>query len=181
MYWFPRPPYVRYTLAALVLMAAIWLDIRPADTVLYPVARTDLPAGTELDDRSIEWRPLPAGVLPPPVVDGRLIRPVAAGEPLRASDLASDVAAAPTDWWSLELALPTGVVAGQPLRLVVLPVQGVDPPDPIPAIVVAPGRPGSGLGGGATRGLVAVPPEQAGVAAAAAAENRVTILIGSVG
>lgn len=181
MYWFPRPPYLRYALAAAIVVTAIWVDLRPTPTERYPFARTDLAAGTHVDDGSIEWRSFPAGFATPPPIGGPLRRSVDAGEPLRASDFASDVASAPDSWWALEVELPAGAVAGQPLRLVVIPVQGVDPPPPIPAVVISPGDAGGGLIGTGSRGLVAVPPEHAAAAATAVAENRVTVLLGSVG
>jgi len=79
----------------------------------------------------------------------------------------------------MEAVLPSDVAPGQELRLVVLPAQGIPPPEPIPAVVVSAPPGADGLRAAARHGRIAVPPELAATAATAIAEGRITVLIGS--
>ncbi len=172
---------MRYALVLCLVLAALWLELRPHPTERYPFARADLAAGSALSPSDIAWRDLPAGFLEAPSLDGALARPVRAGEPLRPSDFSTTDLDPPDGWWSLELDLPSDVVPGQQVRLVVLPSQGIEPPDPIPAVVVSAGSPETGPLATGSEGRIAVPPELAATAATAVAENRVTVLLGSPG
>ena len=184
MYWFSRPPYLRYALAAVVLMTAIWLDLRPAGTVQVPFAGSDIAIGDQPSTADIEWADVPEGVVPRPVTPNELAtttrfgRNIDAGDPILASDLVEQNNGVPADWWILAMDLPLDTRPGQNVQLVVLPAQGLDPPAPIPAVIVRPGRSDSGLfGSSAGAGQVAVPPEHAATAAAAVADNRVSVLL----
>lgn len=168
MFWLARPPYVRWAAALALVVTAFALDLAPPATVPHPFAAVDLPAGAEVTEEDVSFREVPAGLLDPvtlPFVTGR---PVAAGAPLLASDRAEGPPV-PEGWWSIELPVPAGTGAGTEVRL----VTGAD--DPVPGIVVAvPAADGFAE----PVALVAVPGDAAVAVAEAAADRRVTVLVG---
>jgi hypothetical protein len=177
VYWFSRPPYLRWAGAVLLIVAAAWVDLRPAATTPYPFARADLASGTAIDAGSVEWRQVPVGLLPAdPPLDGTVRYAVAAGEPLLPSLVAAGRPEVPEGWWALSTTLPEDVVAGQALQLVVTGF-GVAP-RAFPAIVVEPPPPHDPLGYDDPVGLVAVPGDSAATVAAAAADGEMSVLIG---
>jgi hypothetical protein len=188
VYWFHRPRYARYTFAIVLILTAVWLDIRPEDTVQRPFAGSDIAAGDDPAVADIEWRTIPANVGIDPIttedlaVAPRFSRSIQQGDPILRSDLARSDAGVPADWWILPFGLPPDSVPGQAVQIVVIPTQGVEAPPPIPAVVVrpAPSDPGL-LGSSGGIGQVAVPPEHAATAAIAAAANRVSILLSARG
>ncbi len=170
VYWFRRPPYLRWSLAALVVAVASLAELRGAPTVRHPFVTTAVPAGAEIPAEALELRAVPAGLLP--AVDpaaARAARRLAAGEPLLPSDV-TEAPAAPPGWWLVPMRLPDAVAAGRDVRVVLL-----DPPGDVPGVVVAPGGE-DGLG---TRlpGLVAVPGQGAVDVARAAASDQVMVLV----
>ena len=179
VYWFRRPPYLRWTAAALLVITATWLDLRPEPTVRQPFAAVDLAAGVSLDDTMVEWRSVPTGFLPPlENPQGIVLRAVAAGEPLSQSMLSTERITVPEGWWSMEVQLPTGAVPGQNVQLIVLGTAPDMNPWSIPGIIIAPAPEGDPLAFEELPGLVAVPAESATVAAAAVAEARVAVILG---
>ncbi len=176
MYWFRRPPYLRWATAALLLVTATWLDVRPQPTVLHPYAAVALEEGTVIEETMIEWRTIPADVLPDPGDPvGMVSRPVAAGEPLVASAVSPRRIVAPDGWWTLETRLPPGAYPGQPVQLIVL-TMGEAPQAIAGTVVAAPTA--DPLAFEDLPGLVAVPAESATIAAAAVAEDRVAVVLG---
>ena len=169
-------------------MGAVWLDLRPPDTVQVPFAGADIAVGDRPAAADVEWTDIPEGVVAQPVTRDELAgaaqfgRNVAAGDPILASDLVEQDSGVPSDWWILAMDLPFDTHPGQNVQLVVLPTQGLEPPAPIPAVVVRPAQNESGLfGSSAGAGQLAVPPEHAATAAAAVAENRVSVLLAIAG
>ena len=180
MYWFRRPPYFRWTAAALLVVLAIWLDVRPEPTELRPFAAVDLTEGTAIEEAMIEWRAIPAGLLPDPGDPvGTVSRSVMAGEPIVPSAIARDQVVAPPGWWILETPLPQGAFPGQPVHLVVLSQATTETPQAIPGIVISPASARDPLDVEEPAGLVAVPAESATRAAAAVAQSEVTVILGS--
>ncbi len=181
MYWFRRPPYLRWAAAALLVIAAAWLDLRPDTTVLRPFATVDLAAGTALDDTMMEWRSVPAGLLPP--VDdprGLVLRPVSAGEPLLPSTLSSERVPTPEGWWTMEVHLPQGALPGQSVWLILLPLSpGEDPLRVEGLVIVPPPVDQDPLAIEPEPGLVAVSGDLATVTAAAIADGRVSAILGT--
>lgn len=117
MYWFRRPPYLRWIAAAAVLLLGLLLDSRTTPLVRYPFAESTIAAGTAIEDH-IAWREIPAGVLPvwPGTVSGNSATEIAANDPLLPS-LVGDVTI-PTDWWAVALPLPSPVPPGTHVRVV---------------------------------------------------------------
>jgi len=182
VYWFRRPPYLRWAAAALLIIMAAWMDLRPQPTSLQPFAAADLDPGTVLDDMMIEWRSVPIGLLPP--LDdprGVVLRRVTAGEPLVPSVLSTERVPTPAGWWTMEVKLPAGAVPGQEVQLILLPSGPDDDPRSVPGLVIAPPptHPDP-LAIEPEPGLVAVPEDLAMVAAAAIADGRVSTILGAV-
>jgi hypothetical protein len=180
VYWFRRPPYFRWVAAALLIITAAWMDLRPQPTSLQPFAAADLDPGVILEDAMIEWRSAPIGLLPPlQDPQGVILRRVAAGEPLVPSVLSTQRIPTPEGWWTMEVQLPAGAVPGQELQLILLPAGPDDNPRPVPGLVIAPAPEGDPLAIEEPPGLVAVPAESATIAATAVAEGRVAVILGS--
>jgi hypothetical protein len=155
---------------------AVWLEVRPSPTALHPYAAIDLAEGTLIEETMIDWRTIPAEVLPDPGnPTGMVSRRVAAGEPLVPSAVSSSRIVAPEGWWTLETRLPQGARPGQSVHLILLGVE--EAPLAIPGVVVA--APATDLMAfEEVPGLVAVPPESAAIAAAAVAEAEVAVILG---
>ncbi len=155
---------------ALLVAFAVLVDLRGGDTQRRPFARSDLPAGTFLSEGDIEWHDVPSGLLPEPLLDGKVIaRSLARGDPITPSALA-DHRPPPEDWWSVELPLPENTVAGTAARVVV-----DDPPLATDAVVVSVAE--GGAFDASTTGLVAVPPQFADALARAAARGNAIVLL----
>ena len=176
MYWFRRPPYLRWAAAALLLIVAVWLDVRPSQTVSHPYAAVALNEGALIEETMIDWRTIPAHVLPDPGNPvGMVSKRVAAGEPLVPSAVSSSRIVPPEGWWTLETRLPQGAHPGQSVHLILLAVG--DAPLAVPGIVVA-APANDALAFEDLPGLVAVPAESAAIAAAAVAEDQVAVILG---
>lgn len=170
VYWFRRPPYLRWSIAALIVAAAAFAELRGSPTVRHPFVTAAVPQGTDITEDAVELREVPAGLLPPVEAAGaRAARPLSPGEPLLPSDVAA-TPAAPAGWWLVPMRLPDAVGAGREVRVVL-----TDPPADVPGVVVAAGSE-DGLG---TRlpGLVAVPGPGAVDVARAAAADQVMVLV----
>lgn len=180
MYWFRRPPYLRWAAAALLIVTAVWMDLRPQPTSLQPYAIVDLDPGTGLDDSMIEWRSVPSGLLPPlNDPQGVVLRRVAAGEPLVPSALSTRQIPAPDGWWTMEVQLPAGAVPGQEVQLILLPTGSDTSPQSVPGLVIAPAPADPDpLAIEPEPGLVAVPGDLAAITAAAVAEGSVSTILG---
>ncbi|NIA25221.1 MAG: hypothetical protein GWP04_06595 [Gammaproteobacteria bacterium] len=177
MYWFTRPPYLRWAGAVLIVIVAAWIDLRPADTVAYPFAAVDIASGASIDAGIIEWRQAPKGLLPTnPEIGGTARYAIAAGEPLLPSLVSGARPAIPDGWWALSTELPESVIAGQSLRIVITGL-GLGP-QAVPGIVIEPPPRADPLGYGDPIGLVAVPGDFATAVAASAAEGNLSVLVG---
>ncbi len=178
MYWFRRPPYLRWAAAVLLVLAAAWVDLRPPPTTPHPYARETIPTGTRLTDELLEWRRVPDGLLPEVEAAGWTTRTIQAGEPLLPATVDPAPPSAPEGWWALEVPLPAEVTPGREVRLVLLAAAPDLPPQTVPGVVLrvaAPHR--EVLGSSHPAGLVAVPATAAAAAAAAVAEGRVSVLM----
>jgi hypothetical protein len=181
VYWFRRPPYLRWAAAAILIVSAAWMDLRPEPVVSQPFAAVDLITGTQLDQTMIEWRSIPAGLLPPlPNPEGIVLHEVAAGEPLVPSLVSAERIPVPDGWWTMEVQLPPGSFPGQQMQLIVLPDHTSDPARSLPGLVIVPAPVEQDpLAVEPAPGLVAVPNEYAPTAAAAIAGGKVTVILGA--
>jgi Flp pilus assembly protein CpaB len=180
VYWFRRPPYLRWGAGALLIALALVGEFRTAPTVSYPFAAGPLPAGQAITNEVVKWRPMPAGLLPTPELDDRVTaRAVGAGEPLVPSLLVGHQAAVPDGWWVLPIALPGRALPGDRVQLVLVPVDPVALPITVPGTVVEAATSSDdpfSLAG--PTGLVAVPGDHAAEVAQAAGEGRVVVALG---
>ncbi len=170
MFWFRRPPYLRWVAAGGLVVVAFLMDLRDAAGEPYPFAARDVTAGESLDAGAVEWRQIPAGLLRQPDLTAAVAaRDLAEGEPILPAVLRS-VREVPDGWWAVPLAIPEQAAPGSALRLVVL-----DPPLVVDGVVVRAGAPGTF--GVPEAGLVAVPGEDAVVVAGAAVRGELTVLV----
>jgi len=170
VFWLRRPPYARWFVAAALVAAAAAIDLRDAPTQPHPYLTVAVAAGETIDDGLVEWRDVPAGVLPEvDLTTSIAARNLIAGEPLVPSDL-SATTAIPTDWWAVPLPIPGNPAPGTAVRIVL-----TDTSTTIEGVVVA-AAPQDGFAAQST-GLTAVPGKQAAAVAAAAIEQRMVVLV----
>lgn len=156
-------------LAALIVLAAFVIEIKPAAEVGHPFTVRTIEAGQQISPADIEIRSIPAGLLPPVTSLGYATHPIGAGEPLTAGAVTS-FPPPPQDWWLVTVPLPVRAVPGAPARIVTTGA----PPIVVDAIVATPGA--TDDFGGRVLGSVAVPPDAASVVARAAADGSLVVL-----
>jgi hypothetical protein len=166
--WLDKPPWGRWLTAAILVLLAVWFEARPDRTVPHPFASADIGVGESLDATNTIMRDVPEGLLPPVAGSGVARRPVRAGDPLSPADV-TDPKTSPLGWWSFPVELPSGARNGDRVLIVLL-----DTLETIEGVVSA-GPSSDPFGSG--RGSVAVPSERAAVAATAAVEGRIAILV----
>ena len=170
MYWFTRPPYLRWALAALIVLAAFAIELRPNPTEQYPFVAEPLSAGVRLTPEHIEWRTVPAGLFDMPLLEGAMTdHALNAGEAIQASSLTKE-SLAPEGWWAVPIQLPVDAPQGTVLRIVVL-----DPPLIVEGLVVRPQV--RDTFATSEPALVAVAPQAAEIVAAASARNELIVLM----
>ena len=171
MYWFRRPPYLRWAAGAAVVLFATIVEFAPTSTEARPFATIDLDPGHELSDSDVEWRQVEEGLFPLADMNGAITAAgVAVGEPLLPSNV-SRVPLVPATWWSVPVRLPEGVLTGTAVKLIVtdtgMEADGIisAPPSQDPFAIDS-------------TGMVAVPESDAGPIAAAETRRTLTILVG---
>ena len=174
MLWLDRPPYIRWAVVGLLVIASLWMEIRPTPTARHPYLARDVTPGEPVET-ALEWRDIARGVLEPVEGTGFARRRLTAGQPLLIGDTTDQATAAPTGWWLVDVTVPAEASAGSQVQLVILPSPGHRAIPPIGGLVTAV-RPGEYDGDGLI-GSVAFPPDLAATAAVAIAENRVSVLV----
>ncbi len=116
VYWLRRPPYLRWLVAASLVVIGLIVETGGGETERYPFAATAIAAGTDIAD-TIEWRTVPSGLLPAwqESVTGVAACEVAAGHPLLPG-LGGETEI-PAGWWSIPVPLPIAATPGTRLRL----------------------------------------------------------------
>jgi hypothetical protein len=171
VYWLPRPPYLRWAAAALLILGAFAWDLRSPAVELRPFASRPVRAGEVLDASAVAWRPVPAGLLAAPDLAGATAAvDLAAGDPLVAAVLRQG-AVVPDGWWEVAVEVGAHAAAGDEVMLVV-----VDPPATIPGLVVIPQQ-GDAYSLDYRPAVVAVPADSAALAAAAAAAGSLVVAV----
>ena len=171
MYWFRRPPYLRWAAAAAVILFATIVEFAPTSTEARPFATSDLDPGHQLGVSDVEWRQVEQGLLPLADLDGAVTAAgVMAGEPLVPSNV-SPVPLIPPSWWSVPVRLPEGVLTGTAVKLII-----TDTGHEADGVISAP--PSQDPFAIDPTGLIAVPESEAGLIAAAETRRTLTILVG---
>ena len=175
MFLLARPPRLRWVAAVVLVLAGLWADLRPDMTVEHPIARHEIEVGSEVTSGDVDMIDVPIGLFDAVELPLLAARPVAAGEPILASATSADTVTPPAGWLLVELAVPNGALPGGAVVAVVSDFES-DTPSSIEGIVVATGI-DDGLG--TALASCAFPADQAGIVAVAAAENRISVLIGT--
>jgi hypothetical protein len=167
-----RPPTFRWVAASLLVVVAMWADLRPETLDRHPFLLEDVPAGTTVDATMIEMRSVVPGNHPPldlPVVTQR---PLLAGDPLTGGAASVPAAEVPDGWLLVELAVPAGAEIG---ATVVVVVSDQDrEPVMISGVVTETGL-DDGYGGEIA--ACAFPPDDAAAVAIAVGEQRASVLV----
>lgn len=151
--------------AGLAIAAALTLEFAPHATVSHPFTEEPTSPG---QPPTVEWREVPAGLLPPPDLEGAVAaRALPAGVPLLPTDLTVG-AVIPSGWWTVGIELPAEAAPGTPVQIV-LPQQAT-----VPGLVVQM-READWASGSSPVALVAVPGEQV-AAVAAAGSDAIAVL-----
>jgi len=170
VFWPTRPPYLRWVAAAVLVVAALVWDLRGRSGVPYPFAAAPISPGAPIAESDVEWRTVPRGMLAMLDLSAPVAaRAIAAGEPILPSAVDAE-GGVPEGWWAVPVALPSAAQVGAEVRLITTDT-GVESE----GIVVAVGS--TDLLSIADAGLVAVPPDQATVIAAASAAGTLIVLV----
>jgi hypothetical protein len=175
VFFLTKPPLLRWAAATVLVLVALWADLRTDPTVPHPFALSDLAAGDTIELRDVQMRSVPPDLFDPvdlPAVAGRA---VGAGEPILASVLDPSSIDVPDGWLAVELGVPGGTGPGSHVVAII-----AHPESPAPTshrgLVVSVDE-GDGFGG--LLATCAFPPEAASAVAVAAAEGRVSVLTGA--
>jgi hypothetical protein len=170
VFWLSHPPYLRWILAAALIVGALAWEFQQAATVRYPFAQRAIASGEPIPEDTVDWRPVPQGLMELPDLSAPIAaRDLAAGEPIGPSAVAAKTVI-PDEWWSVPIALPAAALPGRPVRLVLLDLQ-----ETVDGVVVAAARPDPLSLSDA--GLVAVPGEHAPAVAMAAVAGTIAVLV----
>ena len=170
MFWLTRPPYVRWAVAAAIVVAALLWDVRGSAQILYPFAATAIAAGTPITDSLVVWHSVPKGAMKvPDLSDPIASRDIESGEPIVPSAVSGE-SMIPDGWWSVPVPLPGSAFPGTRVRLV-----GVETEFETDGIVVSVA--GDDLLSFSDSGLVAVPPGFAAVVAVASRDGTLIVLL----
>ncbi len=169
MLWLETPPWGRWIAATLIVVGAIWVEVRPEPSVPHPFATVDIAVGEEVGDWNTELRDVPSELMDEAPRSGFATVDIAQGEPILASHLGDRGRGVPRGWWQFDTMVPQQAVPGEEARVVLLDT-GVTV-----AAVIAQVAGDDPLGSG--MGSVAVAPEHAAEVAAAAAAGRTAILV----
>jgi hypothetical protein len=167
--WLQSPPWGRWIAATVIAVMALWVELGPDPVADHPFAISEIAPGDLLTTADVVWKSVPVGLFDPVSPDSVLTRTVDPGEPILASDVGNASDLMPTGWWIIAVDLTVGAKRGDRAKVVMLDTLTV-----ASAIVVSAATEDP-LGGLA--GAVAVEPDLAAEAAAAAAEGRLAVMV----
>lgn len=173
MYWFARPPWIRWAVSACLLVAAFTLEVRGPATTDHWFATADIEPGTPLIPDQFRAVRVPAGLFPPIEPHGFARTEIYSGDPLINGHVTDQHVRVPDDWWVIELSVPARLRVGQTVLLVVL---DTDTPTTVDGLAVTVTAASDPFGGTSTVGSIAVPSAEAAAVATAAATGNVTVL-----
>lgn len=174
MFWLRRPPYLHWLAAALLVAAALWVEVAPNTGALHPFLTTDLAAGDALTPDTWEMRQVPGGLFTPVEPAGWASVDLGAGEPLLASTMSAT--SVPPGWLVVSAPLPSHALAGRRATAVVIPAGSEGNPVTVEAVVVS-GPDDEAFGDGS--GALAVAPADVAVVSVAASQGRLVVGVSS--
>lgn len=169
MLWFEPFPWGRWALVLLIAAGAVFVEFRPDPSIDSPFAVTAIDPGDTIDSSNTEMRSVPSDLFDGALLGSVARRPIAAGDPVLASDVAASDSSVPSGWWVVAVTLPDGAQPGDRVRLVLL-----DSGNEVEGVVA---HPGSDDPFGAADGGVAVPSAHSAEVALAAANARLAVLV----
>ena len=168
MFWFGRPPVLKWLAAAVLVVGAVAVEFWPSSMVPVPYAASETAAGDPLD---VTWRMVPSGLISAPALTGMVAsHDLKPGEPITISDVRPPVEV-PSGWWALAVEVPVPLAPGSEIRLVIGEGGGS-----VPGLVMANSDTERFDVSGPTA-LVAVPGDDAGRVASAVAARQVVVLV----
>ena len=172
MFLLSRPPYVRRAIAAIVVLVAVMIELRPSTTERLPVAIVDLPAGVTVTESDVDWIDVSPGLGAPVDLPAVLSRTVPAGAPVSAADVDPSTIEIPGGWLQIELDVPAATQQGATVVAVMTP----STLDHTATGLVTQAPKDTGFD--ALTALVAFEPSDAVAVARAVAQGTVTVLLG---
>ena len=169
MFWLQSPAWGRQVAAGLLVVIALWVELRPDPFVEHPFATETIASGVALTSQNTETRRVPQGLLNQVELDSVAVRDIQEGQPITTSDLTARDSAIPTGWWIVTADLPGHARSGDRVQIVLMDSGRV-----IQGVVVASS---SDDPFAASSGGIAVAPEHASEIAVAAADSRIAVLI----
>lgn len=173
MYWFARPPWIRWAMSACLLVAAFVLEIGGPATTEHWFAITDIEPGTPLDPGQFRAVRIPSDLFAPVEPHGFARTEIRSGDPLINGHITDQFVRVPDGWWVIDLAVPARIRVGQTVLLVVL---NTDQPTTVDGVAVAVEATSDAFGGRSSVGSIAVPAAAAGAVASAAASGNISVL-----
>ncbi len=169
MYWLKPSLVIRRAAAAVLIVGALVWDLRGTPMVDYPFTVRAVPQGDPIEG-ALEWRSIPAGVLPDPASGGHARVDLERGVPVLAA-MTEAPPPIPDGWWSVPIDDAGHVAAGDTVMLV-----SSDPPLRVAGLVVTRQR-GDRFGGDYAPALIAVPEVDAPTVATASARGALVIAV----
>lgn len=120
MIWLQSPPWGRWLLAGLLVITALWMELRPDPLIDHPFAVMNISPGEEITTLNTDMRRVPSGLLDPPADGAVAKRPIAAGAPVLATDTGPRTSVVPSGWWVVSADVPRGAIVGDNVRIVIL-------------------------------------------------------------
>ena len=176
MYWFTKPPWVRWCLSALLILFAFGVELRQPTVQTHLFAIEEIAAGTALSPDLFRSQSIPSGLLAPVTPIGVAAATIRAGDPLLSGSIASPVTPVPDDWWALEIGVPAHVQVGDRLLLVLVSASPDGPPAVVDGIATSVARTADAFGATTNVATVAIPPDHVTAVATAVESSRVSVL-----
>ncbi|MGF1666761.1 MAG: hypothetical protein ACFCVC_10880 [Acidimicrobiia bacterium] len=173
MFLLARPPVMRWAAAAALVVAAMWLDLRPPAVTDHPFLLIDVGTDQTIEDSMVEMRPVLVGTFDPVQLPVTALRPMVTGDPVIAGAMPAPSPSVPEGWLVVELSVPAGTSAGADVVVVVSDTDAE--PILVSGVVVEAGAVDDF---GEAVAACAFPPREAALVAVAISEQRASVLVG---
>lgn len=155
------------------MLVVLWGQFSGPDTQSHPFARIQIAPGQDITEDLVEYRQVPTGLLQPVTLPSPASFALEAGDPILPSHLGEEVAI-PENWWALEVSVPSPTQPGTRVQLIATDYD--NNPLVIPGLVIST-EIGNNSFSESSRALVAIPQESVAEASAAAAQQRLTVVV----